>query len=399
MFYLDYQDMVTDGLIEILESTSSPPLELERDELQDVLIRIFSELDTFPVFDRELGGSEITALSVQTLADAITSMLNKSGYAHVQYGFVIDSPTDGSSPIVHRRELTPINVASVAQLEMLPGVGSKLAESIIVGRQFGGPYKSIEDLIDRVDGIGEKTGAEIEHALSFRFPEANFRSLPVTRDLGQAIGLLASLMPGVDPASKLMSALDQVATALAADSPIGPARIPRLAGHGTERAEFQSNAVRTLMSFDYFKVLPTLLDAAESSIDVCMFHIALPTQQHPTRKLLDALRSAHSRGVEVRVLVDRDRATDPYQSTVINSPARDFLNEEAELCRFDDEAELLHSKYVVIDERLVVIGSHNWSAGSFFQFDDLSVVVDSADYARHTRTSFHALWTEVEDLQ
>ena len=400
MFYLDPQDLVTDELVERLQTAVVPRINLKSAELHDVLTRIFSRMDDFTVFDRELDSAEKTAHGARLLSDGITKVLAKSGYAHSQFGFVLKPPSRGPVHLlVSSTALVPINFASAEQLGALPGIGEQLAELVIKERQSGGPFSSIQDLVDRVDGLGPKTGDDLAHALSFRFPEADFRTLPSERDLGQAIALLISVTSGEDVVSRLMSALDQIATCVAGDAPVAPPEIPRLARRDTDRDEFSVGAVETLEGSDYFTLVSELLNSAVASIDVCMFHIAFPSPNHPTRALLDALRSAHVRGITVRVLLDRDRLNDPYHSTVINSPARDFLNQDTELCRFDDESVLLHSKYVIIDNQVVVIGSHNWSAGSFFHFDDLSVVVHSSDYAKHMATRFTAQWDDVANNQ
>jgi phosphatidylserine/phosphatidylglycerophosphate/cardiolipin synthase-like enzyme len=54
---------------------------------------------------------------------------------------------------------------------------------------------------------------------------------------------------------------------------------------------------------------------------------------------------------------------------------------------------------VIIDEEVVVVGSHNWSAGSFFNFDDLSMVVHSSDYAEHMAKRFTAQWNDAANIQ
>jgi competence protein ComEA len=53
-----------------------------------------------------------------------------------------------------------INVASSAELETLPGIGSATAEKIIASRQVEGPFTSPEEL-KRVSGIGDKKYAAI----------------------------------------------------------------------------------------------------------------------------------------------------------------------------------------------------------------------------------------------
>lgn len=54
-----------------------------------------------------------------------------------------------------------INSATVEQLEMLPRIGTKTAQSIIEYRTQNGPFKKVEDLTN-VKGIGEKTLEELK---------------------------------------------------------------------------------------------------------------------------------------------------------------------------------------------------------------------------------------------
>jgi phosphatidylserine/phosphatidylglycerophosphate/cardiolipin synthase-like enzyme len=94
----------------------------------------------------------------------------------------------------------------------------------------------------------------------------------------------------------------------------------------------------------------------------------------------------------VRVLVDQDRDEDPYRSTVINEIAVGFLRDAGVDVWRDAPATLLHSKFVLIDSDLTVIGSHNWSAGSYFQFDDMSLAIRSAATTAAQRARFDVLW-------
>ncbi|PIR18392.1 MAG: hypothetical protein COV46_00260 [Deltaproteobacteria bacterium CG11_big_fil_rev_8_21_14_0_20_49_13] len=48
-----------------------------------------------------------------------------------------------------------INVASVADLEVIPGIGPSLAKRIVEYRNAHGPFRSIEEL-DPVNGVGPK---------------------------------------------------------------------------------------------------------------------------------------------------------------------------------------------------------------------------------------------------
>jgi competence protein ComEA len=58
-----------------------------------------------------------------------------------------------------------INTASVADLEVLPGVGAKTAARIVEYRQKNGPFKKIEDLMN-VRGLGEKNFLKLKSQLT-----------------------------------------------------------------------------------------------------------------------------------------------------------------------------------------------------------------------------------------
>lgn len=161
---------------------------------------------------------------------------------------------------------------------------------------------------------------------------------------------------------------------------------------------FDGAAVTLLSAGDYYKTLPALLSKATRTICVCMFHIALPAPDHPTRKLLRRLVAAQKRGVSVRVLLDYDRKRDPYLSRVINEAAVDYLGDRNVQCRYDKPSKLLHSKFITIDRNVTVIGSHNWSAGSYFRYGDVSVAIESGTYTEHMNRRFRTMWSRAKGI-
>jgi hypothetical protein len=53
---------------------------------------------------------------------------------------------------------------------------------------------------------------------------------------------------------------------------------------------------------------------------------------------------------------------------------------------------VIHSKIVLIDGRHAVVGSHNWTLGSAFRYDEKSVYLESKDLARRLEAEFQSLW-------
>ncbi len=53
-------------------------------------------------------------------------------------------------------EAINLNQATAQQLQQVKGIGPKTAERIIEERDRAGPYSSLQDLSDRIKGIGPK---------------------------------------------------------------------------------------------------------------------------------------------------------------------------------------------------------------------------------------------------
>jgi competence protein ComEA len=58
-----------------------------------------------------------------------------------------------------------INTATAAELETLPGIGPKTADTIVEYREANGPFETIEDIMD-VPGIGEGTFEKIKDRIA-----------------------------------------------------------------------------------------------------------------------------------------------------------------------------------------------------------------------------------------
>ena len=64
-----------------------------------------------------------------------------------------------------RTALINLNTATIAELEVLPGIGAKTAARIVDYREKKGPFKKIEELMN-VQGIGEKSFLKLKPQLT-----------------------------------------------------------------------------------------------------------------------------------------------------------------------------------------------------------------------------------------
>ena len=78
--------------------------------------------------------------------DRVAQFSRRAGAVAVMAGLAVGLPA----------QAIDVNVASVAQLESLRGVGPRTAKMIVNERSRAGSFASMEDLSDRVRGLGER---------------------------------------------------------------------------------------------------------------------------------------------------------------------------------------------------------------------------------------------------
>jgi len=108
--------------------------------------------------------------------------------------------------------------------------------------------------------------------------------------------------------------------------------------------------------------------------------------------VIDDLEAAHWRGVDVRVLIGGSRS-----SFEIGEAAAIAFEHLAARCipsrwlTSDKSARGNHAKAVIADET-VLLGSHNWSPGSFHKDTQDSVCITSAPLAEYFAGLFESSW-------
>jgi len=389
-YHIDWSGLIGRDLVQELATVAGVDTPLGIEDVRPLLTRILAATGGWPYTDALPSSRQTHDHIRRLLGEAFAHVLGGGAAAP---GYRLQATPDDTHAIeaVPRME---INIAGRDELALLPELTPSRARAIVAERERGGPFRGIDDLHARLPRLGKQRAAALARVVSFRVdpPAAG-----ATGDWRRDLAALIAQEPAGGARDRLLAALERVARIVAADRhPHLRHRLPRSFKAPARPRSHTAAEATVLAGRRYYYYVRDALRAAERSIDVMMFHIAMPRHEHPTRQLLDALVQAHRRGVRVRVLVDRDRRDDPYRSQVINAAAVQYLLANGIAVRVDRPDRLLHSKLIVVDGSQTIAGSHNWSAGSFFMFDDLSVAVHSAEVAQEARKRFDTLWRRGE---
>ena len=396
-YRFNWSSFVTHDVCADLADSAGLDLDRLPDAVEPALTRLFELTGGLAITTRRHGLAARTVIARELLTEALGHVWREGANrsATIPGYSITDFTNEESDAIIQATPRVPINIAFERDLTSLPSISPRLAAGIVAVRRVR-PFANTRDLADRVDGLSLKTAHMLASRLSFGIPSVP-ACPPPANDWRTALAALIETQPGADAGERLMAALDLIVIRCAVEPhpDVTFGQIREFAQPApldmtlVERVELLAGPL-------YYTRLPRLIGQAHDRIDVCMFHIAMPSEKHPTARVLKALGNARRRGVTVRVLVDRDRERDPYLSTIINRPAIDRLQRDRIAVRVDDSDKLLHSKVIVIDDRTVVLGSHNWTAGSYFGFDDLSFLISSEKICRQQRRRFNELWRRGE---
>ncbi|MDJ0273830.1 MAG: phospholipase D family protein [Aigarchaeota archaeon] len=127
-------------------------------------------------------------------------------------------------------------------------------------------------------------------------------------------------------------------------------------------------------------LIVSLIDSAKSRVLVAVYSFT-------SDPIAEALIRAHQRGVEVRVVIERQQAD-------VRGSEYQRLKSAGIDVRLDGNSELMHHKFVVIDDETVITGSYNFTASAEDENDENVVVIYDREVARAFAREFERVWAQ-----
>ena len=139
------------------------------------------------------------------------------------------------------------------------------------------------------------------------------------------------------------------------------------------------------------------IDQAEGSIDAIVYvaHLGSADEtDHPIRQIIARLAAAQSRGVTVRVVLDRSPDWGSTEISTKNDPAAALL-QAANIPVWGDETNrTTHCKAWIFDQHTCIVGSHNWTRSAATRNREWSIMVDDKTMAKQMRREIDYICTD-----
>jgi phosphatidylserine/phosphatidylglycerophosphate/cardiolipin synthase-like enzyme len=127
-------------------------------------------------------------------------------------------------------------------------------------------------------------------------------------------------------------------------------------------------------------IIIKLIDSAEKYVHVAVYSFTLDV-------LRDALIRAKGRGVDVKVVIEKE------QSRVQGSEYENLLKAGVNV-KLDGNPATMHHKFVVVDGKIMVTGSYNWSYSAEEKNDENLIVISNPDIAKFYEAEFNRIWNQ-----
>jgi len=146
---------------------------------------------------------------------------------------------------------------------------------------------------------------------------------------------------------------------------------------------------------NYLPYILNKIDSANTRVWASVFIIDARVHNdelRSVRTVIDKLAYAAWRNVDVRVIVGTATVEDIYVACLTSSY---YMKERGIAVRTyasPHRRKSTHSKYMLFDEDLIVVGSNNWTHNSFHLAVNSSLAVESEGLSESISREFNAIW-------
>ncbi len=172
----------------------------------------------------------------------------------------------------------------------------------------------------------------------------------------------------------------------------------------TARAFCYKAEVIDISGTKYFPAVKEALAKAEKSIYLVMFVIELSAYKEDSKvnQLVDGLIETKKRGVDVEVILDQNvdfvqrRHTSEWEAKIKSIRAYKRFRGAGIKVHYDEPARYTHAKAIIIDKKIVILGSTNWTGSSFDNSIEADVLVNSEELANEILSYFKTIKIDYE---
>jgi phosphatidylserine/phosphatidylglycerophosphate/cardiolipin synthase-like enzyme len=140
--------------------------------------------------------------------------------------------------------------------------------------------------------------------------------------------------------------------------------------------------MQTIIGKNYPKQVIPLIENAKQSIKIVVFDWRWYGEDpaNPCQLFNAAIVRARKRGVDIKACVNSNAIAKPLKENDID-------------VKIPISKNLIHTKFIIIDDKILIMGSHNFSQAAFTTNFETSIIQDDPLEINEFILFFHSIWS------
>ena len=134
---------------------------------------------------------------------------------------------------------------------------------------------------------------------------------------------------------------------------------------------------------EYLPYAQRIIRESKESLSIAMF---VAKRGEKVDNLIKELKKAAGRGIKIRIVLDDRLAA--------NQVTIKYLREKNIEAKFDSPEKTTHNKIIISDNKIVLIGSTNWTEMSLDYANEANVMLEDKKVAQYFQKYFDCLWKD-----
>lgn len=126
------------------------------------------------------------------------------------------------------------------------------------------------------------------------------------------------------------------------------------------------------------------LRQAKKEVKICVFTIT-------DNKIGNVIRDMHFNGIDVKIISDNLKKDDRGSDI-------EYLDKKGLNIKLDKTDAHMHHKFAIIDNKILINGSYNWTVSAAEKNQENIIVTDNRDFVKAFAKEFDKLWRNFEEL-
>ncbi len=135
---------------------------------------------------------------------------------------------------------------------------------------------------------------------------------------------------------------------------------------------------------DCLNAIIRTLNSAKKSIKICVFTIS-------DNRIGSTIRDKHYDGIDVKLISDNDKQYDRGSDI-------QYLSGKGVDIRIDRTDAHMHHKFAIIDEKITITGSYNWTRSAEKYNQENILITDNQQITDKYLAEFNRLWNRMKEI-